>query len=492
MPTRSRRRTTTRRSTALPSLAKAATGIQGFDEITGGGIPQGRPTLVCGGPGCGKTLFALEFLAHGALRGESGVFVTFEETEDDLIQNVRSLGYDLNDLVAQKRLAIEYVRVERSEIEETGEYDLEGLFIRLDHALRSIGARRIVLDTIESLFAGLSNAGVLRAELRRLFGWLKERGITAVITGERGVDTLTRQGLEEYVSDCVVMLDHRVIDQISTRRLRIVKYRGSAHGTNEYPFLIDRRGIAVLPITSLQLAHKATSERVSTGLDWLDDMFGGEGYFRGSSVLMSGGAGSAKTSLAAHFMDAACRRGERALCFQFEESPAQYARNMRSIGLDLDRWIRKGLLSVHAARPTMHGLEFHLATMHRDVEELTPSVVVVDPLSSFTGGSFAEVSGMVMRLIDFLKGRGITGLFTHLIPGSAPTSEIEIGVSSLMDTWLLLRNSPPGEHGGRRLAILKSRGMSHSAEQRAFRLTDRGAVVDTDGGGKRAVSRGRL
>jgi circadian clock protein KaiC len=433
--------------------------------------------LVCGGPGCGKTLFGLEFLIHGAARGESGVFVTFEETEDDVVTNAASLGHDVPGLIKRKRLAVEYIRVERSEIEETGEYDLQGLFIRLDHALRSIRARRIVLDTIESLFAGLSNAAVLRAELRRLFAWLKERGVTAVVTGERGSNTLTRQGLEEYVSDCVISLDHRVAEQISTRRLRIVKYRGSSHGTNEYPFLIDRRGIAVLPVTSLQLIHTATSDRISTGIDWLDQMFGGLGYFRGSSVLISGSAGTAKTTLAACFMDAACRRGEHAVCFQFEESPSQYLRNMRSVGLGLDRWVKKGLLHVHAARPTLYGLEFHLATMHREVDDAKPSVVVVDPLSSFTGGTLNEVSSMVMRLIDFLKGRNITGVFTHLIPGSAAAQDIEVGVSSLIDTWILLRNSPPGEDGGRHLSILKSRGMAHSGDRRSFELTDDGPVV---------------
>ena len=477
MPTRRRKTTRTAKPSTHSPLAKIATGIPGFDEITGGGLPEGRPTLVCGGPGCGKTMFALEFLVHAAARGESGVFVTFEETEEDILKNVASLGYDVADLVARKRLALVYIRVERAEIEETGEYDLEGLFIRLDHALRSIGARRIVLDTIESLFAGLSNAGVLRAELRRLFAWLKERGITAVITGERGVHTLTRQGLEEYVSDCVIFLDHRVTDQISTRRLRIVKYRGSSHGTNEYPFLIDRRGIAVLPVTSLQLIHNATTERISTGIDWLDDMFGGEGFFRASTVLLSGGAGTAKTTLAAYFLDAACRRGERAVCFQFEESPAQYTRNMRSVGLNLERWVKKGLLRIHAARPTLYGLEFHLATMHREVDEAAPSVVVVDPLSSFIGASFDEVNSMVMRLIDYLKGKNITALFTHLIPGSGGSQEVEVGVSSLIDTWILLRNSPPGEHGGRHLSILKSRGMSHSSDRRAFELTDKGPVL---------------
>jgi len=473
-PTRYRRLPRARKSRGIPQLTKVPTGIDGFDEITGGGLPKGRPTLVCGGPGCGKTLFGLEFLICGAERGDPGVFVTFEETEQDLVENVASLGHDLRRLVDEKRLAIEYVRVERSEIEETGEYDLEGLFIRLDHALRSIKARRIVLDTIESLFAGLSNAAVLRAELRRLFAWLKARRITAVVTGERGTDSLTRQGLEEYVSDCVIFLDHRIHDEVSTRRLRIVKYRGSSHGTNEYPFMIDQRGIAVLPVTSLQLVHEASSDRVSTGLRWLDDMFGGKGYFRASSVLFSGGAGTAKTTLAAYFLDAACRRGERALCFQFEESPSQYCRNMRSVGLDLDRWVTKGLLRLHAARPTLYGLEFHLATMNREVEDFQPSVVVVDPLSSFTGGTFQEVNSMVMRLIDFLKSRRVTSLFTHLIPGSGASQDIEVGVSSLIDTWILLRNAPPGEDGGRHLSILKSRGMSHSDERRSFKLTDDG------------------
>ncbi len=489
---RSRRPATHKRPHSTPSsLAKVVTGIDGFDEITGGGLPQGRPTLVCGGPGCGKTLFALQFLVHGAAHGENGVFVTFEETEEDLLKNAASLGLDVPDLIQRKRLALEYVRVERAEIEETGEYDLEGLFIRLDHALRSVRARRIVLDTIESLFAGLNNAGVLRAELRRLFAWLKERGITAVITGERGTDTLTRQGLEEYVSDCVIFLDHRVSDQISTRRLRVVKYRGSSHGTNEYPFLIDRHGLAVLPVTSLQLIHQATSERISTGLEWLDGMFGGSGYFRTSSVLLSGGAGTAKTTLTAYFLDAACRRGERAVCFQFEESPSQYVRNMRSVGLNLDRWIKKGLLQIHAARPTLYGLEFHLATMHREVDEFKPSVVVIDPLSSFTGGSFGEVNSMVMRLIDYLKGKNITAVFTHLIPGSSASQEVEVGVSSLIDTWILLRNAPPGEQGGRHLSILKSRGMPHSSARQSFALTDRGPVAIEPGRTSPDLRRGR-
>ena len=470
------RRTPSKRTPqSAAELPKAPTGILGLDEVTSGGLPRGRPTLVSGGPGCGKTLLALEFLAHGASTyGEPGVFVTFEERADDLVVNARSIGLTLEDLIRRKRLAIEYIRVERSEIEETGEYDLEALFIRLDYAMRSVKARRIVLDTIESLFAGLGDAGILRAELRRLFAWLKDRGVTAVITGERGENTLTRQGLEEYVSDCVIVLDHRVVDQISTRRLRVVKYRGSQHGTNEYPFLIDAAGIVVLPITSLELQHKATTARISSGLDWLDAMLGNKGYFRGSSVLLSGGAGSGKTSFAAHFIDAACRRKERVLCFVFEESAPQYTRNMRSIGLDLDTWVGKGLLTIDAARPTLYGLESHLAKMHRLIDTAHPTVVVIDPLSSFTGGSASEVAGTLIRMIDYLKSRQITGMFTHLIPGMQNAAADEIGVSSLMDTWLLLSAPFSGTADGRRLTILKSRGMPHSMLTRPFAMTDLG------------------
>ena len=466
-----------RRQTTQRSLPKVSTGIAGFDEITGGGLPKGRPTLVCGGPGCGKTLFGLQFLIYGADHRQPGVFVAFEETRDDLIKNVRSLGHDLESFVKRKKIALEYVRIERAEIEETGEYDLEALFIRLNDAIKTTNAKRLVIDSVETLFAGLANAGVLRSELRRLFFWLKERGITAICTGEKGIDTLTRQGLEEYVSDCVIALDHRVSAQVSTRRLRIVKYRGSAHGTNEYPFLIDNDGIAVLPITSLQLVHHASNDRVSTGLPWLDSMFGGKGWYRASSILLSGTAGTAKTTLASHFMDAACRRGERALMFQFEESPAQYLRNMRSTRLRLEPWVRKGLLEIQAARPTLYGLEFHLATMHRRVLKHNPSVVVVDPLSAFMGGTLDEVNAMLMRLIDFLKGRGITSLFAHLTAGAGHPEDTEVGVSSLMDTWITLRNTPPGHNGGRRLSILKSRGMPHSSEARVFELTDRGTVA---------------
>src|SRR5678816_1941750 len=361
-------------------LEKVPTGIHGFDEITGGGLPQGRPTLVCGGPGCGKTLFAMEFLVKGALEfGEPGVFVSFEETSDELAKNVRSLGFDLDDLIARKKIAIDFVRIERGEIEETGDYDLEGLFVRLGHAIDSIGATRVVLDTIETLFSALSNEGILRAELRRLFRWLKKKGVTAIITGERGEGSLTRQGLEEYVSDCVILLDHRVIEQISTRRMRVVKYRGSTHGTNEYPFLIDENGIHVLPLTSLRLDHGASTERISSGIPQLDSMLGGEGYYRGSSILVSGTAGTGKTSLSAHFANTTCARGERCLYLAFEESPAQLVRNMKSIGVDLGPWLKKGLLRLEASRPTLLGIEAHLAVIHKIVNEFQPQQAFLEP-----------------------------------------------------------------------------------------------------------------
>ena len=458
------------------ALAKSPTGIRGLDEITLGGLPRGRPTLVCGRAGCGKTLFAVEFLVHGAIDyDDPGVFIAFEETEEDLTKNVASLGYDLADLSRRKKLTIDYIRVERSEIEETGEYDLEGLFVRLGHAIDSIGAKRVVLDTIEAIFSGFQNTNILRAELRRLFRWLKDKGVTAVITAEQGDGTLTRHGLEEYVSDCVILLDHRVRDQISTRRLRVVKYRGSSHGTNEYPFLIDEQGISVLPITSLGLEHKAASERVSTGIESLDQMLGGKGYYRGTSILISGTAGTGKTSIAAHFVDAACRRGERCIYFSSEESPAQVTRNLRSIGLDLEPWMKKGLLHFDATRPNFHGLEMHLLRVQKLIDQIKPSITVFDPLSGYlTLGDSLEVKSMLTRLLDSLKGRQITSIFNTLLEGDHSELQSELGVSSLMDTWILLRNI---EHNGERnrgLYILKARGIGHSNQIREFILTDRG------------------
>lgn len=458
------------------AVPKAPTGIQGLDEITGGGLPRGRPTLVCGGPGCGKTILSMAFLINGARQfGEPGVFVSFEESVPDLTQNLRSLGLDLRPLAARKLLALDYVRVEPSEIQETGGYDLEGLFVRLGHAIDSIGAKRVVLDTIETIFAGLSHTRVLRAELRRLFTWLSARGVTAIVTGERGDRGMTRHGLEEYITDCVILLDHRVVEQNATRRLRVVKYRGSAHGTDEAPFFIDESGIAVLPITSLGLQHPVSRGRLSSGVPDLDAMLGGKGYFRTSSILVSGSAGTAKTTLAGYFADAACRRGESALYFAFEESAPQIVRNLRSIGLDLGPWLQKGLLHVHAARPTLRGLEGHLSAMHRLIDEMRPQVLVVDPISNLISvGTSVEVKAMLARLIDFAKMRRTTALFTSLTVDEEYPQGTDIGISSFMDTWLLLRNIELNGERTRTLNVLKSRGMPHSNQVREFVLTSTG------------------
>jgi circadian clock protein KaiC len=463
------------------SLPKAPTGITGLDEVTLGGLPRGRPTLLCGAAGCGKTLLALCFLVNGAASyGEPGVFVSFEETGEDLALNVASLGIDLPGLEAEGLLAVDHVRAEQSEIEEAGEFDLDGLFIRLGYAIDSVGAKRVVLDTIESLFAAMPNERILRAELRRLFRWLKDKGVTAVITAERGEKSLTRQGLEEYVSDCVILLDNRVERQVVTRRLTIVKYRGSAHGTDEYPFLIDAGGVTVMPLTSVSLDYPVSSERVPSGIPALDAMLGGKGYFRGSTVLLSGTAGAGKTSIAAHFADAACARGERCLYFAFEESPAQILRNMKSIGIDLAKWSKRDLLRFEAARPTAYGLETHLATIHRAVHDFAPSVVILDPLTNFlTVSSPAEVKSMLMRLMDYLKRRQITGLLTNLTPGSAASDATDVGISSLTDTWVQLRAI---EHDGERdrsLQVLKARGIAQSSQVRELVITSHGVdLVD--------------
>jgi circadian clock protein KaiC len=462
--------------TASLSLPKAPTGIQGLDEVTAGGLPRGRPTLVCGNAGCGKTLLSMEFLVRGVMEyDEPGVFMAFEETAEELAQNGRSLGFDLVDLTGRGKLVVDYVRVERSEIEETGDYDLDGLFIRLGHAIDSIGAKRVVLDSIETLFSSLSNPFILRAELRRLFRWLKDKGVTAVITGERGEGTLTRHGLEEYVSDCVIVLDQRVVDQVSTRRIRIVKYRGTVHGTNEYPFLIDENGISVLPITSLGLEHDVSDERISTGIAQLDSMLDGQGYFRGTTVLVSGTAGSGKSSVAAHFANAACRRNERCLYLAFEESPQQIIRNMRSINIDLEPWVKSDLLRLHAARSSLYGLEMHLAILHKLVHDFEPRVVVIDPISNLAqAGSRREASEMLTRMIDFLKSRGITALLTSLNSGRETLETSDADTSSLADTWLLLRDLELAGERNRAMYVLKSRGMSHSNQIREFVLSDQG------------------
>jgi circadian clock protein KaiC len=464
------------RPALVQPVPKSPTGIQGLDEITGGGLPRGRPTLVCGGPGCGKTILAMEFLINGARQfGEPGVFLSFEETVEDLALNFASLGLDPRPLAARKKLSLDYVQVEPNEIQETGAYDLDGLFIRLGHAIDSIGAKRVVLDTIEALFSGLSQTRLLRAELRRLFSWLRTKGVTAIVTGERGEGGMTRHGLEEYITDCVILLDHRVMEQNATRRLRVVKYRGSTHGANESPFFIDESGLSVLPIASLGLQHRASVGRLSTGVPDLDDMLGGKGYFRGSSILVSGSAGTGKTSLAGYLADAACRRGESSLYFAFEESAAQIVRNLRSIGLDLEPWLRKGLLQVHAARPTTSGLEGHLSAMHRLIEEKKPRVVVVDPISNLISvGTSVEVKAMLSRLIDFMKVRQVTALFTSLVIDETHPEGTDVGISSFMDTWLVLRNIVMNGERTRALNVVKSRGMPHSNQVREFVLTSHG------------------
>ncbi len=466
-----------------PNLPKTPTGITGLDEITGGGIPKGRPTLICGSAGCGKTLFAMQFLVGGIMdQNEPGVFMSFEESAPDLAQNVKSLGFDLDKLRAEKKLYIDHVHVERSEIEETGEYDLEGLFIRLNHAIDSIGAKRVVLDTVESLFGGIENEALLRSELRRLFIWLKTKGVTAIITGERGENTFTRQGLEEYVSDCVILLDFRVIDQIATRRLRIVKYRGSTHGTNEYPFLIDEHGISVLPITSLKLDYKTSRDIISTGLPALDNMFALGGMFRGGSTLVTGTAGTAKTILAAYFSKSSCDRNEPVLYFSFEESPDQFMRNMHSVGLHLEPYANSGLLKIHASRPSLQGLEMHLLNLHKLIETHRPKTVIVDPISSLiTIGSSSEVRGMLVRLMDMMKMRSISAYFTSLThTGYNENSDATVdAVSSLADTWIDLRNEDRNGKRTRTFLIVKSRGMGHVTQPSEFSITDGGLILHT-------------
>ncbi len=457
---------------------KTPTGVDGLDEITEGGFPQGRPTLICGGAGCGKTLLSMQFLIKGITEyGETGVFMSFEEPSDDLTLNVKSLGFDLEQLKKDKKLVVDHVRVERSEIEEAGEYDLDGLFIRLGHAIDSIKATRVVLDTIESLFAGLDNQAILRAELRRLFHWLKTKGVTAIITGERGEATLTRQGLEEYVSDCVIVLDHRVIEQVSTRRLRIVKYRGSTHGTNEYPFLIDEEGISVLPITSLKLDNEVSSDIISTGVPGLNDMFHEGGFYRGSNILISGTAGTAKTTVACYFANQQCENNEKTIYFAFEESPQQLVRNMKSIGIDLDKHIKKGILQIHSSRPSLNGLELHLLTLRKMIKEFQPTTIIIDPISNLISvGSEHEVRSMLVRLIDMLKANNITAMFTSL---NKQTDNFrpdlaEESVSSLVDTWITVRDMEGVGERNRGIFIIKARGMGHSNQVREFVITNNG------------------
>ena len=462
------------------TIEKVPTGITGLDEITEGGLPQGRPTLICGTAGVGKTLFGLEFILKGAQQyDEPGVIVTFEEKPEDLAMNVASLGYDLKKMQDKGIVSVDHVHVERAEIEETGEYDLEGLFIRLGYAIDSIGAKRVLLDTIENLFAGLSNQGILRAELRRLFNWLKEKNVTAVITAEKGDGTLTRQGLEEYVSDCVIVLDHRVANQVSTRRLRIVKYRGSVHGTNEYPFMIDEEGISVLPVTSLKLNNEVSSRRIASGMAELDRMLGGSGFFRGSTILVSGTAGTGKTSIAATYADASCKRREKCLYFAFEESPQQIVRNMRSIGIDLQQHVDAGLLEFQASRPTLYGLEMHLVSIHKKINAFKPKAIVLDPITNLiTAGQLSDVKSILLRLIDFVQAEGITTMFTALNLNTATNEQTDEGVSSLVDAWITIRDIESNGERNHGLYIMKSRGMKHSNQVREFIITDGGLKLE--------------
>jgi circadian clock protein KaiC len=466
------KRRTKPRAHELTPLQKAPSGIGGLDEITRGGLPRGRTTIICGGPGCGKTMLGIEFLVRGALQfDEPGVLMAFEETPEDIARNVASLGFDIEGLAARKKLFLDFISVEPSEMQETGDYDLEGLFLRLQNAVETIGAKRVMFDTLEALFSGFSNPGILRAEFRRLFRWLKDRGLTAVVTAERGEGTLTRHGLEEYVSDCVILLDHRIRDQISVRRMRIVKYRGTKHGADEYPFLIDERGMSVLPITALQLQHSVSNDRISSGVPDLDELLEGKGYYRGSTVLLSGMAGSGKTTLAASFADATCRRGERCLYIDFEESPKQVARNMQSVGIDLAQWSEKGLLFHEAWRPTQFGIEMHLLRIHKLIEQVKPKAVILDPITNLISGSTEkEVYSMLLRLIDTMKSAGITAVFVSLTAGGETLEKTSAGISSLTDTWILLRDVELNGERNRVLYVLKSRGMVHSNQLREFRM----------------------
>ena len=478
-------------------LQKCPTGIKGFDEITEGGLPRNRITLISGGPGSGKTLLGIDFLVNGVMHyKERGVFMSFEETEDELYQDVASLNLDLSGLVSKKDIRFEHVLLERYDIHEKGEFNLEGLFIRLELAIDSIGAKRVVMDSIESLFAGITDAGILRLEIKRLFRWLKQKQVTAVITGEQGLDSFTRHGLEEFISDCIILLDNRVRQQVSTRRIRVIKYRGSNHGTNEYPFVIDKNGLSVIPITSTGLDHAGTKEKVSTGIASLDKLFSGGGYTKGSTVLVSGTAGTGKTSIAAAFIIASCKRGEKCLYLSYEESPGQLIQNLRSIGFDLERWTKKGLLKIVSTRPAFFGLEMHLLDLYKILDDFKPTSVVIDPLTSLIGqADESEIQSMLTRMIDVLKSRAITGVFTSLVSSTAQNDTSgEIGVSSLIDTWIVVRELEENE-GRRRIRgmyIVKSRGTGHSSDVQKMIFSDDGIhLLPMDGYATASAGQGK-
>ena len=476
-------KTTKKKSTPkLKKIQKCLTGIKGFDEITEGGLPKNRATLVSGGAGSGKTLFGIDFLINGAVDyKENGVFMSFEETSDELYDDTASLNLDLKALVLQKKIVLEHVVLERKDLQEK-DFNLEGLLVRLEHAIDSVKAKRVVLDSIESLFAGIEDNGILRLEIKRLFRWLKEKQVTAIVTGETGQDSYTHHGIEQYVSDCIILLDNRVDQEVSVRRIRIVKYRGSNHGTNEYPFVIDDDGLSVIPITSAGLEQPGTAKRVSTGIPSLDKLFKGKGYTKASTILASGTAGTGKTSLAAAFAIETCKRGERCLFLSYEESAGQLTQNMKSINFNFEPLIKKGLLKIVATRPTYFGLEKHLLDLYKTIEEYKPQSVVIDPLTSLIGeGSPREVHSMITRMIDVLKTQGITGFFTSLVSSTAINdSSGEIGVSSLIDTWIVVREleEKVGKKRIRGLYIVKSRGTGHSSDVHKLVLSDDGIALE--------------
>ncbi len=462
-----------------PHLPKTLTGIEGLDVITMGGLPKARASLVCGGTGSGKTLLAMEFLLRGAMQyNEPGVFMSFEESANDLIANTASIGFDLQELITGKKVVVDFVYIEPEEIVEAGEYNLDALFIRLGAAIDSIGAKRVVLDTIESLFSSLPNPAILRTELRRLFRWIKEKGVTALITGEGGTNTLSLQGIEEYVSDCVINLSISIEDRVASRRLRIVKYRGSSHGSNEYPFVIDNEGISLIPITSSRLEHNVSKARVSSGIQRLDAMLGGEGFFQGSVIMISGTSGTGKTTFMSHFADAACRRSERVVYFSFEESPDQIIRNMSSVGLNLDQWVKKGLLFMESRRPTQCGLDMHLVLALKVIAEHTPKVIIMDPVTSFDDiANTSDVKRVLMMFVDYMKSLGITTMFGSLTPSGLPAEVSAVNISSFIDSWILLRDLENNGERNRGIYILKSRGMSHSNQVREFLISDKGVDI---------------
>ncbi|WP_240236172.1 circadian clock protein KaiC [Nocardioides sp. CFH 31398] len=455
-------------------LEKAATGIEGFDDITFGGLPRARATIVTGAAGSGKSMFGVEFLAQGARAyGEPGVLLSFEETADELVANAASIGVDLRAMADEGTLVVDSAAGDLDDLVQSGAFDLEGLLLRLAAAIDAVGARRVVLDTVETLFSTLPDETTVRREFARLLRWLKERDLTVVVTAERGQQgRLTRHGIEEYVSDCVVVLDHRVEDEVATRRMRVAKYRGSPHGTNEFPFLISGRGLVVMPLHHDELTE-VSEERVSLGIPELDTMVGG-GVFRGSTIMISGSAGTGKTSIAACAADAACRRGEKALFLSFEEPSGQVVRNMRSIGLDLQHWIDKGLLVVQHMRPAITGLEAHLASLHMILDEHPAEVVVLDAVASLSRGvaSYASASA-VARDIAMLRLRGATTVLTALA-GTHDDPHTDVSASSLVDAWLLVRNVENDGERNRLLMTIKNRGSFHSNQVREFLLTDDG------------------